>query len=85
MRRTGERTESVLMEILSKNLLELRKNKGLTRQAVADAIQISVRTYQRYENCEREPTASVLAALADFYDVSIDYLMGRTDKWETNR
>lgn len=85
MRRTGERTESVLMEILSKNLLELRKNKGLTRQAVADAIQISVRTYQRYENCEREPAASVLAALADFYDISIDYLMGRTDKRETNR
>lgn len=73
------------MEILSKNLLELRKNKGLTRQAVADAIHISVRTYQRYENCEREPTASVLAALADFYDVSIDYLMGRTDKREDGR
>ena len=80
MRRTGERTESVLMEKLSKNLLELRKNK-----AVADAIQISVRTYQRYENCEREPTASVLAALADYYDVSIDYLMGRTDQREDGR
>lgn len=85
MRRTGERTESVLMEILSKNLLELRKNKGLTRQAVADAIHISVRTYQRYENYEREPAASVLAALADFYDVSIDYLMGRTDQREDGR
>lgn len=73
------------MEMLSKNLLELRKSKGLTRQAVADAIEISVRTYQRYENSEREPTASVLSALADFYDVSIDYLTGRTDKREVNR
>ena len=73
------------MEMLSKNLLELRKSRGLTRQAVADAIKISVRTYQRYENNEREPTASVLSALADFYDVSIDYLTGRTDKKEVNR
>ena len=67
------------MEILAKRLLELRKNRGLTRQAVADAIQISARTYQRYENNEREPTASVLVALADFYEVTIDYLTGRTD------
>ncbi len=44
---------------------------------VADAIHISVRTYQRYENNEREPTAPVLVALADFYGVSIDYLTGR--------
>ncbi len=37
------------------------------------------RTYQRYENAEREPDASALLALADFYEVSTDYLLGRTD------
>ena len=73
------------MEILAKQLLELRKSRGLTRQAVADAIQIAARTYQRYENSEREPTASVLVALADFYEVSIDYLVGRTNNREMNR
>ena len=73
------------MEILSERLLELRKSSGLTRQAVAEAVHIVVRTYQRYENSEREPTASVLVALADFYGVSIDYLTGRTDKREVNR
>ena len=70
------------MEILSTNLLELRKQKKLSRQMVADAIHISVRTYQRYENNEREPTASVLVALADFYGVSMDYLTGRTERCE---
>lgn len=62
------------MEILSANLLDLRKQRSLSRQMVADAIHISVRTYQRYENNEREPTAPVLVALAD---LSIDYLTGR--------
>ena len=68
------------MKILSNRLLELRKSRGLSRQTVAEAIHIAVRTYQRYENDEREPTASVLVELADFYEISIDYLTGRTDK-----
>lgn len=67
------------MEILAKNLLELRKARKLSRQTVADAVRISAKTYERYENAEREPTASVLLALADFYGVSLDYLVGRTE------
>ena len=66
------------MEILAKRLLELRKARKLSRQAVADAIQISSKSYQRYENGEREPTASVLVALADFYGVTLDELVGRS-------
>lgn len=68
------------MEILAKNLLELRKARKLSRQTVANAVQISAKTYERYENAEREPTASVLLALADFYGVSLDYLVGRTEQ-----
>lgn len=68
------------MEILAKNLLELRKAKRLSRQAVADAVRISAKSYERYENAEREPVASVLLALADFYGVSLDYLVGRTEQ-----
>ena len=66
------------MEILAERLLTLRKGRKLSRQAVADAIKISVRSYQRYENAEREPTASVMVALADFYGVTLDELVGRT-------
>ena len=73
------------MQILSAHLLALRQERKLTRQMVADSIGISPRTYQRYENAEREPTLSVLVLLADFYGVSMDYLAGRTDRREVNR
>ena len=68
------------MDILAKRLLQLRQERGLTRKMVADQIDIVERTYQRYENAEREPTASVLVELADLYEVTTDYLLGRSDK-----
>lgn len=68
------------MEILAEKLLELRKARKLSRQTVADAIQISAKSYERYENGEREPAAPVLVALADFYQVTLDELFGRSDK-----
>ncbi len=68
------------MEILSTRLLALRKERKLTRKEVAENLHIVERTYQRYEQGEREPTASALAELADFYQVSTDYLLGRTDE-----
>lgn len=70
------------MEILSDRLLALRKEKKLTRPNVADAVGISLKSYQRYEIGEREPNASVLAALADLYGVSVNYLLGRSEKME---
>lgn len=40
---------------------------------------IQVRSYQAYEGGDREPSIQYLIALADFFDVTLDYLMGRTD------
>ena len=68
------------MELLAQRLVTLRKARKWSRKAVAEQINIAERTYQRYENAEREPTASVLIALADLYSVSIDYLVGRTEE-----
>ena len=68
------------MDILAKRLLQLRQERKLTRKMVAEQLHIVERTYQRYENAEREPTASVLVELADFFGVTIDYLVGRTDQ-----
>lgn len=68
------------MLILSERLLLLRKERGLTQEETAEQAGLALRSYRRYEKKEREPTASVLWKLADFYDVSIDYLVGRTDK-----
>ena len=58
-------------------LLELRKSRGLKQQEVADGVSISLRAYRYYESGEREPQLSVLIKLADFYDVSLDELVGR--------
>ena len=65
------------METLSKNLLALRKKRGLSRDVVSKAIVISSKTYERYEKYERNPDAPVLVKLADFYGVTLDQLAGR--------
>lgn len=65
---------------LSERLLSLRKERKLVQQTVAKELEISPKSYYRYETGEREPTASVLIRMADFYSVTIDYLVGRTEK-----
>ena len=67
------------MEVLAERLKLLRKETKWSRKQVAEQLKIVERTYQRYENAERDPTASVLVELADLYDVSVDYLVGRTE------
>ena len=67
------------MDILAKRLVELRAAKKVSRREVSVIIGIVERTYQRYENDERDPDAPVLKKLADYYDVSADYLLCRTD------
>lgn len=65
------------MEILAQNLFILRKQRNLSREAVARALEMSAMTYQRYEKNLRDPTAPVLVKLADFYGVTLDQLVGR--------
>ena len=67
------------MASLAERLIELRNHRQLAQPVVAKAVGITTRTYQRYEAGEREPTASTLIRMADFYGVTIDYLVGRTD------
>ena len=55
------------------------------RFQVAKMLGIEGRTYQRLEITEVLPPARHLVALADFYNVSVDYILGRTDKKEINR
>lgn len=57
----------------------VRKSKNLTQKQICDAIGMSEPAYQRYEYGDREPAYKYLIALANFFDVSIDYLAGRTD------
>ena len=67
------------MASLSENIFRLRKKKNVTQEEAADGIGIVLRSYIRYEKGEREPVASVLIRMANYFDVTIDYLVGRTD------
>lgn len=67
------------MEILAKRLVKLRSERKLSRREVAARTGMTERTYQRYENAERDPSAPALLALADYFDVTADYLLGRSD------
>jgi len=60
-------------------LKELRTSRALTQKQVYDAVGMSAIGYQRYEYGEREPAYQNLLALADYFNVSIDYLVGRSD------
>ena len=62
-----------------RRLIELRKLKNVTQKDIADSIGISVLGYQRYEYGTREPAFRVLIALADYFNVSLDYLVARSD------
>ncbi len=64
---------------LSERILSLRKESGLKQETAAKLCDISMMSYRRYESGEREPTASVLWRMADVFEVSVDYLIGRTD------
>ena len=60
-------------------ILELKKEKNLLQKDIANASGVTVRNYQRYEKGEAQPTLPVLLKLADYFNVSIDYLVGRSD------
>lgn len=59
---------------------DLREDHDFTQKQVGAAINVPQRTYAYYESGERMVPPSVLCALADFYDVSVDYILGRTDR-----
>lgn len=59
---------------------DLREDRDLTQAQVGAAINLPQRTYADYESGQRMIPPHILCALADFYSVSVDYLLGRTDK-----
>ena len=66
----------------SEKLLQLRTERGVTQGAVAQACQMTLRQYHRFERGEQKPGFDNLLRLADFFDVSVDWLMGRTQRME---
>ena len=64
--------------MLTERLYLLRTESGMTQQQVADAIQTTLRQYQRFEKGEQKPGYDNLIKLADCFQVSLDYLTGRS-------
>lgn len=65
--------------IFGQRLKQLRKQKELTLRELESSIGVSFSTLSKYERSEYEPDLKTITKLADFFDVSTDYLMGRTD------
>lgn len=60
-------------------LKQLRNKKGLSQKELTDRLHLNRSTYARYETSTTQPDYDTLEKLADFYDVSVDYILGRTD------
>lgn len=69
---------------MKNNLKQLRKSKGYTQITVQMKTGIEQALISKYESGERIPPTETLLILADFYDVSIDYILCRTDNPKIN-
>lgn len=69
----------------AERIRSLREDKDLTQTDVADYLKTSQTVYSRYERNERSLPIEMLYELCDFYNVSADYILGRTDNPKTNK
>lgn len=73
------------MSALSTRLIELRKAKGLTQKNLADVLGVAPVSWQRFEYGSSKPKLENIITLADYFNVSVDYLLGRTDNPKINQ
>ena len=74
-----------LGDIMNNRLKELRKSAGLTQISLQMKTGIEQALLSKFENGERTPPTETLMTLADFYNVSMDYIMGRTNNPDINK
>ena len=65
--------------MFNNRLRSARISRGFTLQKTADLLELSLRTLQKYESGDREPNYQLLVAIADLFDVPIDWLLGRDE------
>ncbi len=66
--------------MLYKRIRDLREDKDLTQQKMGEILSCSQRVYSNYERGELDIPTEILIKLADFHNVSVDYILNRTDK-----
>ncbi len=64
---------------IADRLKQLRNENGVSQRKMSSIIELDSTMYGKYERGERMPTIETLVKLADYFDVSADYLLGRTD------
>ena len=74
-----------MSRVIYVRLKELRRARRITQLKLAMDLHMSQNTISRYENSEREPGIRELIQIADYFNISIDYLLERTDRPEVNR
>lgn len=68
-----------------KRIRDLREDADMTQVQIAKILNCSQRVYSNYERGDIDIPTEILIKLADFHNVSVDYLLGRTNKKETNK
>lgn len=71
--------------MIGKRLKELRMIKGKTQKQMGEFLGVSESQYQQYEYNIRTPELKRIIIIADFFDISIDYLLNRTEKPNINK
>lgn len=66
-------------------LKEIRKSKGISQLKMAMDLNTNQNTISRYETGEREPGITELIRIADYFNISVDYLLGRTNNPKINK
>lgn len=66
------------MKMKYKNIRSIREDNDVTQQQMAELLNVSQNTYSQYETGKIEWTASTLIKIADYFEVSVDYLLDRT-------
>ena len=65
--------------IITERLKSLRKQRGVTQKTIATGVGVTTNSLQRFESGLVKPKLDTVVALADFFNVSLDYLVGRSD------
>lgn len=66
--------------MLYKRIRDLREDKDLTQREMGEILMCSQRVYSNYERGDLDIPTEILIKLADFHNVSVDYILNRTDK-----
>ena len=68
--------------MLYKRIRDMREDKDLTQKQMGEILSCSQRVYSNYERGDLDIPTEILIKLADFHNVSVDYILNRTDKKE---